>query len=381
MEAVERNYAELAKYPHAEKSWADVSIVLQNLADAQTLCGALREAIASASEALFYAGVAEAEPIWIVALWRRLVEGAPRHALASSQTDAASLRQAMGPKAKASSRTPKRPSSLPARVVKMECESRVFRAHALSLAGELTASSRDFGAADTIERAEDSDNDALYSGRGIEWCRHRMQLGELAVARRLTEANRVICESQGANADLARCDLLLGEFDLEVGDRASAGRRIGEAVRVFREARQGQDLPEALLAQARLGRSMEDCEEALRMARKSTFALMECDALNLRAVLRRELAKPADLSVAAQKAYDDAHAALVIAERCEYYWGRHEALRQLCDAAKALRDRPMEKHWDEAEKEVAARMKPEIEEALRINREHDAEMEKLYGKK
>ena len=34
-----------------------------------------------------------------------------------------------------------------------------------------------------------------------------------------------------------------------------------------------------------------------------------------------------------------------------------------------------------AERDLTAKMKPEIEEALRINREHDAKMERSYGKK
>ena len=161
---------------------------------------------------------------------------------------------------------------------------------------------------------------------------------------------------------------------METRNDSSASLRIGEAVRVFRDARQGADLPDALLSQARLRRSVEDCDEALRIAQRSGFALKQCDALNLRALLRREKDEPA-------LAKEDARKALEIAERCEYYWGRHEALRQLRDAAKALGNRADEKHWDDAEKELAARMQPEIEEALRITREHDAAMEKLYGGK
>ena len=52
------------------------------------------------------------------------------------------------------------------------------------------------------------------------------------------------------------------------------------------------------------------------------------------------------------QAFADAREAQKIAQRCEYYWGLHESLRQLRDTA----------------------------EALRINREHDQAMERLYGK-
>ena len=339
MEGVERGYEDHNEIQHAEQSWENVSTGLRNLTGAQTLRGALREAVGSASEALFYAGVEESS----------------------------ALRSAVH-------RFPKRPPATPPYEVSRVDECLAYRAHALSLAGELPAASRDFAAADSIFRQEFSDQVGLGSIWGIQWCRHRLRLGEADVARQLTEANRAICEDQGWNNDLAQCDLLLGELDFAAGDRASAERRIGAAVRVFREARQGVDLPDALLAQARLRGSIEDCEEALRLAARSGFALMQCDALNLRARLRREAGQPAP-------AMEDARAALEIAERCGYYWGRHEALRQLRDAAYALDHRADAQLWDQAEKALAAKMQPEIEEALRINREHDAEMEKLYRKK
>ena len=339
MEGVERGYEEATRINHMGDNWHNVSVDLQNLADAQILRGALQDAAGSASEALFYANVQEAQA--------RLIT---MH------------------------RLPKRPTSVLSDDAVAEQGSRAFRARALSLAGDLFAASRDFAAADTITRKEDYENAPMSSSRGIEWCRHRLRLGDTATARRLTVANRAMCESEGWNDDLALCDLLLGELDLEAGDCASATRRIGEAVRVFREARQGRDLPDALLAQSRLRGSIEDCEEALRLAARSGFALKQCDALNLRARLRREAGQPAE-------AAKDARDALEIAERRGYYWGRHEALRQLRDAAKALGNRADEHHWAEAERALAAKMQPLIQEALEIERAHDREMEKLYGNK
>ena len=339
MEGVKRRYEEVIKLSHQDKEWTNVSIALENLADSQTSCGELREAVESATEALFYAGVEET--------------GTPQFAVPAKL---------------------ERPSSLPIHDRKEERKSRACRAQALSLAGKLSAASRDFAGADALERKYATNNEALYSRSGIRWCGHRLRLGDIADVRRLTEANRAICERYGYHAMITHCDLLLGELDLEAGDRESATRRIGEAVRVFREARQGKDLPDALLAQARLRRSVEDCEEALRLAARSGFALKQCDAFNLRALLRREAGQPAD-------AAEDARKALEIAERCGYYWGRHEALRQLRDAAKALGNRADERHWDEAERALAAKMQPRIQEALEIEHAHDHEMEQLYGKK
>jgi hypothetical protein len=38
------------------------------------------------------------------------------------------------------------------------------------------------------------------------------------------------------------------------------------------------------------------------------------------------------------------------------------------------------REWDKAERGLTQKMQPEIAAALKINRQHDAAMEKLYGK-
>ena len=299
MENVEQRCEQTIEIWHARQSWVDLCSVLQNLADVQMLRGTLQEAVETMNEALFYAGVEEAR--------MRL---------------------------RAAHRFPKRPAHFtrerPSDSAVDERDSRACRGEALSLLGELSAASRDFEMADAIERKNDPDNDALHSQRGIQWCSHRLRLGDAARGRWLTEANRVICKRFGWNSDLTRCDLLLVKLDLKAGNFDSAAQRIGDVVHIFREARLGQFLPEALLAQAQLRRSLEDCEEALRLAARSGFAQMQCDALNLRALLRREAG-------AHDKAVEDAHQALEIAERCGYYWGHMKPC-----ASSAMPRRPVE---------------------------------------
>jgi hypothetical protein len=338
LDGVEHAHEESARIQHGQSDWNRVARDFRHIADAQILRGDLKAAVSSASESVYYAGVFEAQTT-----------------NRSGQC------------------FPERPSDPPQHEADQEIKSRALRAHAHSLQGALCAASRDFACADAIQRSLWPERHPLCSLRGILWCRHRLRLDEATAARHLTELNWTLLKPLGANHNCARCDLLLGELDLEAGDLESAARRICEAVQVFREGHQVKDLPDALLAQARLRGSIEDCEEALRLAARSGFALMQCDALNVRALLRREAGQPADAAKHAREA-------LEIAERCGYYWGRHEALRQLRDAAKALGNRADEKHWDEAEKALAAKMQPEIEEALRINREHDEEMERLYEK-
>ena len=62
-----------------------------------------------------------------------------------------------------------------------------------------------------------------------------------------------------------------------------------------------------------------------------------------------------------------------------YYWGSHEAVRQLRDIAKAHNRTADFREWDAAEIALTEKMRPEFEEALRINREHDQEMEQRYS--
>jgi len=419
MDEVVRGYADSNGFDHERESWNNVSAGLQNIAEAQILSGSLSDAVASASESLFYAGVAEAPPS---AGAEHLAPLAPvlrgeglgvRGILGTSPSPPTPLpKGARGEEWNVSTEGvdhksfpfPPRPATTPQYDEVRDLRSRAYRAHALSLAGQLTAAGRDFAAADALERKNDDENASLYSIWGYHWSRHRHRLGETDAARRLTEANRAICEKYGWNSDLARCDLLLGELDLAAGDHAAAAPRLAAALRVFRDARQGQDLPDALLAMSRLswhglpahesssrsvtGRmpvlrddpfgshetALSHCEEALRLAARSGFLLKKCDALNLRARLLREAGRLDEAIANAREARD-------LAERCGYYWGHHESLRQLRDTHQALGHAAEARQWSDAEQALTARMAPEIEEALRINREHDADMEKLYGRK
>jgi tetratricopeptide (TPR) repeat protein len=388
MKGVAKTYEEKNAIRHNEQSWKNVSQGFINIAETQTLCGNLRDAVASTSEALFYAGVTE-ETI------RRTFE--------TSISESPMLdRKAVLPR-------PPTISSYDNQLHRFAC---CLLAQALSLSGQLAAASRNFAAADSNSQSNLSS--PLQSGAGVYWSEHRLRLGEMEAAHVLTEKNRAICERLGWNDDLARCNLLLGRLEFLAQKFASAERCITEAICVFRDGHQGMDLPAALFAMAQIRRAVQlappigaaswsklfariftalklsvaepsstftsdesafsHCEESLRLAARSGFLLKKCDALNFRALLLRESGQP-------EKAFTDAREAHDIATRCEYYWGLHEALRQLRDTAKALNRTAEFREWDKAERNLTEKMKPEIEEALRINREHDAEMEKLYGKK
>jgi tetratricopeptide (TPR) repeat protein len=399
MTGVEQGYQESNAFDYALKSWKDVSVGFQNLSEVHALLGSLEESVASACEALFYAGVDEEGASGNTGS-KKILPGPEGPGTGPPRPLVGSLARG-----RCAGRFPKRPTPVPANDVAREKDSRAYHAEACSLAGDLRSASQDFVRADAIARAEDDDHDSLYSLSGIQWCRHRRRLGETDIARPLTIANHGLCWRNRWNSDLARCDLLLGELDLAEGALEFAFGLITGALHIFREARQGRDIPDALLAMAQARRALAlsgkspghpgvggisetaspeglragesalaDCEEALRRAQHSGFLLKQCDALNFRSVLRREAGEH-------RLAIQDARDALEIAERCGYYWGRHEALRQLRDSCQAAGKTADAAAWDEAERELTRRMAPEIAAALEINRRHDKEMERLYGKK
>ncbi|MCI0540889.1 MAG: hypothetical protein L0Z50_37285 [Verrucomicrobiales bacterium] len=366
----------LKQMPYEEDSFSNVSVCFRNLTEAQTLCGSLRGAIASGTEALFYAGI-NRDPNLDSIIARFSISG---------------FQAAF----------PSRNSVYPEPDMKAAQDGHTYRANALSLVGHVLAASHDFANADALKRKNDRDGATLFFLTGIQWARHRLRLGEMEVAHWLTEANGALCKRNGWISDLARCGLLLGELDLLAGNFAPAELHIAEALRILRDAQVGKYLPDALLAMAQVRRavqlaakrarrasarpaesasaftgdesSLSHCEEALRLAARSGFLLKKCDALNFRALLLRESGQP-------EKALADAKEAHDIAQRCDYYWGIHEALRQLRDTAKALNRTAEFREWDKAERDLTEKMRPEIAEARRINREHDEEMEQLYGKK
>jgi hypothetical protein len=59
--------------------------------------------------------------------------------------------------------------------------------------------------------------------------------------------------------------------------------------------------------------------------------------------------------------------------------GAHEALRQLCDATKALELKADFREWTQAEIVLTRRMAHLVAEAREIDEEHDSKMKRLYS--
>jgi tetratricopeptide (TPR) repeat protein len=196
----------------------------------------------------------------------------------------------------------------------------------------------DFAAANAFENRIDPDGDDLFSRRGIFWAEHLLRTGAEEQARRLTEANRKICERNHWQDDAGRCAWILGWLSVRAGRWDEARTSLEQAQATFTRAHMIYELARVLLTEAasHLGQGQEEaalaaCERALQLAAPRKYRLVQADALNLRARLWLQGSDPDPA-----RARDDAEAALQLAELCGYAWAEREALELLAQAYRQL---------------------------------------------
>lgn len=239
-----------------------------------------------------------------------------------------------------------------------------WRGYSASLLGEVGSAENDFALANVIENQLDhtarlaltqplptsslanavenqlDHTTDLYSLRGVLWAEHLIRIGEKERARRLTEANLEICSRNDNhwNADIARCEWILGWLDTLAGMYDEAAERLTRAKAFFLEGHMIWDLGRLLLIesschlrQGRFDLAIKQCEQALHDATPRNYGLIKADALNVRAS-----AVLAQSKLSAVNARDDAEMALGIAESCQYVWGERDALGVLGIAHHAL---------------------------------------------
>jgi tetratricopeptide (TPR) repeat protein len=212
-------------------------------------------------------------------------------------------------------------------------------AHALlgwvaGLAEDTAEAERQFTAADQINFADDPDGDHLFSTAGIWWAEWLARTGREGPARALTERNAEICRRYGWNAELARCDRILGRLALATGDTAAASEHLTAAAATFRD---GDLLPELattltdLASCARTAGVPDTAErhatEAITIAAPRGLVPAQAAALAARACIRAaQAADTADLDLMNQ-GRDAADAALRLATRHQLAWHELDALR------------------------------------------------------
>ena len=177
------------------------------------------------------------------------------------------------------------------------------------------------------------DGDHLYSLGGIWWAEWLARTGRPGPARTLTDRNLEICRRNGWNADVARCDRVLGRLALAAGDTAAAGEHLAAAAGCFRDGDFLTELADTLAGLAEQALAAGDLDAADRHA---------AEAITITAPRGLAPAQSAALAVRARSApprpqhgspdhldqgRDAADAALRLATRHHLAWHELDALR------------------------------------------------------
>ena len=214
------------------------------------------------------------------------------------------------------------------------CTSHAFLGWVAGLAGDAAQAGQQFTAADQIEVADHREGAHLYSIRGTWWAEWLARTGRTGPARALTGRNTEICRRNGWNADVARCDRMLGRLALAAGDTAAAGEHLAAAAGCFRDGDYLTELATTLADLADHARAAGDLEaagrhaaEAITIAAARGLVPAHCAALAARARIRAAQATATADPDLIYQGRDAADAALRLATRHNLPWHELDALR------------------------------------------------------
>ena len=212
--------------------------------------------------------------------------------------------------------------------------SHAFAGWVASLAGDVAEAERLFTAADQIEVAIDPNGYHLHSLRGIQWAEWLARTGRPGPARALTGRNAEISRRNGWNADLARCDRMLGRLALAAGDTAAASEHLAAAAGCFRDgdyltelATMLADLADCALASGDPDAAERHAAEAITIAAPRGLIPAQSAALAARARIRAAQAAATAGPDLLFQGRDAADAALRLATRHQLAWHELDALR------------------------------------------------------
>jgi tetratricopeptide (TPR) repeat protein len=226
--------------------------------------------------------------------------------------------------------------------------------------GDTTAAEDHFTITDQINLTDYGEH--LISYWGVRWAQWLTRSGRPGPAQDLTRRNADTCRERGWNADLARCDQILGSLALAAGDTATAGPHLTAAVAAFRDGDLLLELTEALPTLAVCAQAAGDLDvasrhlaEAIAIAAPRGMIPAHATALAARARLRAAQATAAGNSDALAQGRDDADAAQRMAVRHHLPWHELDAL----DAHTALDEAEGARHgWAAQAEQLHARLVP-----------------------
>jgi len=212
--------------------------------------------------------------------------------------------------------------------------SREYLGWLAGLSGDPIEAEEQFTAADQIQVADDPAGDHLYGLSGIQWADWLARSGRTGPAEVLAQDSRTICDRNGWNEELARCDWVLGRLALTGGRTEAAGARLASAIQCFRDGDYLVELAITLpdLAEhARLTGDLDGAErhatEAITIAAPRGLVPAQSSGLAARARSCADRAAATGDRDHLARGRDAADAALRLAARHHLAWCELDALR------------------------------------------------------
>jgi tetratricopeptide (TPR) repeat protein len=214
--------------------------------------------------------------------------------------------------------------------------SHAFLGWLTGMVGDATAADHHFFTADVMCLTDDPDRDHLYSFSGVLWAQWLGRTGRPGPAQGLTRRNADLSRKNGWNANLARCNQILGGLALAVGDTTTAGTHLTAAVTGFRDGDYLTELAEALPALATCAQATGDLDaaerylaEAITIAAPRGLIPAQATTLAARARLRAVQVTASGNSDALAQGRDDADTARRLTIRHRLPWHELDALTAL----------------------------------------------------
>jgi tetratricopeptide (TPR) repeat protein len=193
-----------------------------------------------------------------------------------------------------------------------------------------------------LEKAEKRAVKAVFDIEGIgafAGAEYLLRRGNAQAADSLLRSLRKRLVDAKSSDQLARCDAILSRAALQQGKLPLSLQHLENAKKTFASAHMIYDLASLLVTEARYrmaGKNWSEAsaclERALQLSAPRKYRLIQVDALNARSRLICESSKNMN------SARDDAEAALILAEFCDYAWGQWEACTQLAVTLRELGD-------------------------------------------
>jgi tetratricopeptide (TPR) repeat protein len=207
------------------------------------------------------------------------------------------------------------------------------------LAGDATLAEEQFTAADQLHVADHPDGDHLSSLSGVWWAEWMARTGRPGPAQALNTRNTAISRGHGWNANLARCERVLGLLALAAGHTATATGQLAAAAEAFRDgdyltelAAALPDLADCARAAGDLAAADQHATEAITLAAPRGLVPAHAAALAARARIHAAHATASGDAGSLFRGRDAADAALRLAtHRHLLPWHELDALRAHTD--------------------------------------------------